>query len=84
MKGVGKMSKEYIPVATNNTIYFEPRTLEEMETMISMMKVGDMLFNKWAFRGMWYTMGLNDETDPTTKCLFPNIIMSDRPKSLRR
>ena len=78
------MSKEYIPVSTGSTIYFEPRTLEEMETMVSMMKVGDMLFNKWAFRGMWYTMGLNDETDPTTKCLFPNIIMSDRPKPLRR
>ena len=79
------MSKEYIPVATANTIYFEPKTQAEMETMMHMMKVGDMIFNKWVFsRGMWYTMGLNDKTDPTTKCLFPNIIMSEPPKPLRK
>jgi hypothetical protein len=56
-----------------------------MENMIHMMKIGDMIFSKWTFsRGMWYTMGLNDKSDPTTKCLFPNIVMSDKPKPLRR
>ncbi|MCL2224892.1 MAG: hypothetical protein FWB96_07995 [Defluviitaleaceae bacterium] len=79
------MSKEYIPVTTADTLYFKPKTQAEMENMIHMMNVGDMIFSKWTFsRGMWYTMGLNDEADPTTKCLFPNIVMSDKPKPLRR
>jgi len=70
------MSKEYIPVVTKDTVYFKPQTKEEMETMIEQMKLGDMLFAPWVFsNGMWYTLGLNDETDPSSKCLFPNIIM---------
>ena len=76
------MSKEYIPVATANTVYYKPETEQEMEQMTAIMKVGDMIFSKWVFQasgGMWYTMGLNDETDPTTMCLFPNIILSDEP-----
>jgi len=76
------MSKEYIPVATSKTVYFEPQTQGEMEQMTAVMRVGDMLFNKWVFQasgGMWYTMGLMDKSDPTTKMLFPNIILSDEP-----
>jgi len=76
------MSREYIPVATASTVYYKPQTEEEMETMTAQMKVGDMIFNKWVFQasgGLWYTMGLNDETDPTTMCLFPNIILSEEP-----
>jgi len=76
------MSKEYIPVATADTIYYKPETEQEMEQMTTLMKVGDMLFNPFVFQssgGMWYTMGLNDETDPATMCLFPNIILSDEP-----
>jgi len=82
------MSKGYIPVATENTVYYEPKTEQEMEKMIALMKVGDMIFNKWAFQavgGLWYTMGLNDKNDPETTCLFPNIILSEKPlKSLSR
>jgi hypothetical protein len=85
MRGRVAMSKQYIPVATNKTVYFEPQTKEEMDGMIEKMKLGDMLFNKWVFsRGMWYTMGLNDKNDPTTKCLFPNIVMKERLPSLSR
>lgn len=52
------MSREYIPVATADTLYFKPKTQAEMEIMIRMMKIGDMIFNKWVFsQGMWYTMG---------------------------
>jgi len=79
------MSKEYIPVATSETVYFKPQTKEEMETMIEQMKLGDMLFAPWVFsNGMWYTLGLNDETDPTSKCLFPNIIMDEHLPPLTR
>jgi len=73
------MSNEYIPVATSNTVYYEPQTEQEMADMTEVMKVGDMIFNKWVFQasgGMWYTMGLNDKNDPITMCLFPNIILS--------
>ena len=76
------MSNEYIPVATANTVYCEPNTEEEMEQMTALMKVGDMIFNKWAFPasgGIWYTMGLNDKNDLETTCLFPNIILSEEP-----
>ena len=82
------MSREYIPTATADTAYYKPQTEQEMEQMTAIMKVGDMLFNKWVFQasgGMWYTMGLNDETDPTSMCLFPNIILSEEPlKTLTR
>jgi len=82
------MSNEYIPVATANTVYYEPQTQQEMDEMTAIMKVGDMIFSKWVFQasgGMWYTMGLNDETDPESMCLFPNIIMSEvPPKPLTR
>ena len=74
------MSKEYIPVATADTTYYKPETQEEMEAMTAIMKLGDMLFNKWVFQasgGMWYTMGLMDENDPTTLCLFPNITLGE-------
>jgi hypothetical protein len=76
------MSKEYIPVATSKTIYFKPQTEQELETMTALMKVGDMIFNKWVFQasgGIWYTMGVNDKNDPETMCLFPNIILSEEP-----
>ena len=74
------MSKEYIPVATADTAYYKPQTQEEMEQMTATMKLGDMIFNKWVFQasgGMWYTMGLMDESDPTTLCLFPNITLGE-------
>ena len=41
-----------------------------------------MIFSKWVFQasgGMWYTVGLMDKSDPTTKMLFPNIILSEEP-----
>ena len=81
------MSKEYIPVATSDTIYYEPLTEQEMEETFEVMKIGDMIFNKWTFQvngGMWYTMGLMDKSNPDTKMLFPNILMSERLKPLRR
>ena len=78
------MSKEYIPVATSETIYYEPQTQQEFEEMTELMKVGDMIFNKWVFSGMWYTMGLMDENDPTTMSLFPNIVMEESLKPLKR
>jgi len=74
------MSNEYIPKATTDTVYYKPQTEQEMEQMTAIMKVGDMLFNKWVFQasgGMWYTMGLMDESDPTTLCLFPNITLGE-------
>jgi len=74
------MSKEYIPKATADTTYYKPETQEEMEQMTAIMKLGDMLFNKWVFQasgGMWYTMGLMDDKDPTTLCLFPNITLGE-------
>ncbi|MCL2363300.1 MAG: TnpV protein [Defluviitaleaceae bacterium] len=79
------MSKEYIPVATNETVYFKPQTKDEMDSMIPQMKLGDMLFAPWVFsKGMWYTLGLNDETDLSSKCLFPNIIMDESLAPLTR
>ena len=78
------MSKEYIPVATSKTIYYEPQTKEEMESMTELMNVGDMIFNKWMFRGLWYVMGLMDKNDPTTKMLFPNIVMGEALRPLKR
>ena len=71
---------EYIPVATADTAYYKPETQEEFEQMTEQMKLGDMIFSKWVFQasgGIWYTMGLNDDKDPTTLCLFPNIIMDE-------
>ena len=76
------MSNEYIPVATANTVYYEPQTEQEMADMTEVMKVGDMIFNKWVFQasgGIWYTLGLLDKNDPTTMCLFPNIILNEEP-----
>ena len=73
------MSNEYIPVATSSTVYYEPQTQEEMEQMTAVMKVGDMIFSKWVFNGLWYTMGLCDKNDPESMCLFPNIILSETP-----
>ena len=40
-------------------------------------KIGDMVYNKFIFNGLWHTVGLNDRNDPSTKCLFPNIIMDE-------
>jgi len=73
---------EYIPTATADTVYYKPQTEQEMEQMTATMKLGDMLFNKWVFQasgGIWYTMGLMDENDPTTLCLFPNITLYHYP-----
>jgi len=79
------MSKEYIPVATNSTVYFKPETQAEMDEMIPQMKLGDMAFLPWMFsNGMWYTMGLNVEKDSESLCLFPNIIMGEPLASLTR
>ena len=55
--------------------------------MSEIMEVGDMIFNKWvltASGGIWYKMELMDKADPTTKCLFPNILMGKPVKSLTR
>ena len=78
------MSKEYIPVATATTKYFEPQTQQEIDDMIEVMNLGDMLYNKWVLGGLWCTMGLNDEKDPSSKCLFPNIIMEEALPPLTR
>ena len=79
------MSKEYIPVATKDTVYFKPQSKEEMETMIEQMNLGDMLFDPWVFsNGMWYTLGLTDDADPSSTCLFPNIIMDEHLPPLTR
>ena len=78
---------EYIPVATKETVYYEPQIEQELNEMTEVMKVGDMIFNKWVFTasgGIWYTMGLMNKTDPNTKCLFPNILMGKPMKSLTR
>jgi len=66
-------------VATASTVYYEPKTEQEMDEMTAIMKVGDMIFNKWVFNGLWYTMGLLDKNDPETTCLFPNVIISEEP-----
>ena len=73
------MSNEYIPVATASTVYYKPETKQEMDEMTAIMKVGDMILDKWVFNGLWYTMGLLDKNDPETTALFPNIIISDEP-----
>ena len=81
------MSKEYIPVATSETVYYEPQTKQEFDELMEVVKVGDMVHNKWVFEasgGLWYTVGLNDINDPTTICLFPNIIMDEPLKPLTR
>ena len=79
------MYKEYIPVANKDTAYFKPQSEEEMEIMIEQMKLGDMMFLPWMFRnGMWYTLGLNDETDLSSTSLFPNIIMDEPLPPLAR
>ena len=78
------MSNEYIPVATSETVYYEPQTKEEFDELMESLKVGDMVYNKWVFNGLWYTVGLNDETDPSSKCLFPNIIMDEPLPPLTR
>ena len=78
------MSKEYIPVATSDTIYYEPQTKEEFDELMEVVKVGDMVYSKWVFNGLWYTVGLNDINDPTTICLFPNIIMDKHLPPLTR
>jgi len=81
------MSKEYIPVATSETVYYEPQIQEEFDNLMEVVKVGDMVFNKFVFQasgGLWYTVGLNDINDPTTICLFPNIIMDEQLPSLTR
>jgi len=64
------MYKAHIPVATNNTVYFKPNTQAEMDEMMHSMKIGDMIYSKWVFDGMWYVMGLNDESDPTSNAYF--------------
>ena len=71
------MSREYIPKATADTAYYKPQTQEEMEQMTEQMKLGDMIYSKWVFNGLWYTMGLNDKNDSTTLCLFPNITLGE-------
>ena len=79
------MYKEYIPVATKNTIYFKPHSEKEMDVMITQMKLGDMMFLPWMFsKGMWYTLGLNDETDLSSTSLFPNIVMDEPLPPLTR
>ena len=78
------MSREYIPVATSETVYYEPQTKEEFDELMEVVKVGDMVYSKWVFNGLWYTVGLNDVNDPTTICLFPNIIMDEPLKPLTR
>ncbi|MCL2854589.1 MAG: TnpV protein [Defluviitaleaceae bacterium] len=78
------MSKEYIPVATIDTVYYEPQTKEEFDKLMEVVKVGDMVYSKWVFSGLWYTVGLNDINDPTSICLFPNIIMDEELPQLTR
>ena len=42
-------SKEYIPVATSDTVYYEPQTQEEFDELMEVVKVGDMVHNKFVF-----------------------------------
>ena len=83
-KALIEMSNEYIPVATADTIYYEPQTQQEFDDLMEAVKVGDMVYNKWVFNGLWYTVGLNDEVDISSKCLFPNIIMDEPLPPLTR
>jgi len=78
------MSKKYIPVATSEAVYYEPQTKQEFDKLMEIVKVRDMIYNKWVFDGLWYTVGLNDINDPTTICLFPNIIMDEPLEPLTR
>lgn len=78
------MSREYIPVATAKTVYYEPKTQQEFDELMEVVKVGDMVYNKFVFDGLWYTVGLNDRDDPSSKCLFPNIIMDEPLAPLTR
>jgi len=78
------MSNEYIPVATSSTVYYEPQTKQEFDELMEVVKVGDMVYSKWVFNGLWYTVGLNDINDPTTICLFPNVIMDEHLPRLTR
>ena len=78
------MSKEYIPVTTSNTVYYKPQTKQEFDELMEVVKVGDMVYSKWVFSGLWYTVGLNDRSDPSTKCLFPNIVMDEHLPPLTR
>jgi len=78
------MSKEYIPVATSSTVYYKPQTKQEFDELMAVVKVGDMVYSKWVFNGLWYTVGLNDKNDLTTICLFPNIVMDEHLPPLTR
>ena len=78
---------EYIPVATSSTVYYKPETQREFDELVETANVGDMIFSKWVFQasgGMWYTVGLMEKTDPTTKMLFPNIILGENLPPLTR
>ena len=81
------MSNEYIPVATASTVYHKPETQQEFDELAQTANVGDMIFSKWVFQasgGMWYTVGLIEKSDPTTKMLFPNIILGENLPPLTR
>ena len=81
---MSKPRKEYIPVATSKTVYYEPQSQQEFEEMTELMNLGDMIHNKWVLGGTWYTMGLMDENDPETMMLFPNIVMDEALPALTR
>ena len=78
------MSNEYIPVATETTVYYESKTEQDFNDISKTMEVGDFIFSQWVFNGLWYTMGLLDKNDPESKCLFPNILLDEPPKQLTR
>ena len=81
------MSNEYIPVATASTVYHKPETQQEFDELAQTANVGDMIFSKWVFQasgGLWYTVGLMEKSDPTTKMLFPNIILGENLPPLTR
>ena len=48
------MRKEYIPVATSDTVYYKPQTEAEFNALIETMKIGDMIFSKWVFQASSY------------------------------
>jgi len=50
-KDANIMSKEYIPVVTADTAYYEPETQEEFDQLMDIVKVGDMVCSKWIFSG---------------------------------
>jgi len=81
------MSNEYIPVASASTVYYKPETQQEFDELVQTANVGDMIFSKWVFQasgGIWYTVGLMEKSDPTTKMLFPNIILGENLPPLTR